>query len=148
VKYKVGDSVFDLAMRTPEGKDLKLSDFRGKYVLIDFFHPFDINIASFTDVYADYGRDSRLALLTINPEFLMRGQNPIRLNNNPWPQTAIVGQGNWGLINANFDAQNSTGAWFIGPDGKVVAEDLSGKAIKSAVVSALGAPATQPATAP
>jgi hypothetical protein len=148
VKYKVGDSVFDLAMRTPEGKDLKLSDFRGKYVLIDFFHPFDINIASFTDVYADYGRDSRLALLTINPEFLMKGQSPPRLNNNPWPQTAIVGQGNWAVINANFDAQNSTGAWFIGPDGKVVAEDLSGKAIKSAVVSALGAPATQPATAP
>jgi hypothetical protein len=147
-KYKVGDSVFNLAMRTPEGKNLKLSDFRGKYVLVDFFHPFDINIASFTDVYADYGRDSRLALLTINPEFLMNGQTPPRLNNNPWPQAAIVAQGNWAVINTNFDAQNSTGAWLIDPDGKVVAEDLSGKAIKSAIVAALGAPATQPTTVP
>ncbi|MGA2442028.1 MAG: carboxypeptidase regulatory-like domain-containing protein [Tepidisphaeraceae bacterium] len=147
-KYKVGDSVFDLAMRTPEGKDLKLSDFHGKYVLLDFFHPFDTNIASFKDVYAAYGGDGRLALLTINPEFLMKDQNPPRLNNNPWPQTAIVGQGNWAVINTNFGAQNSTGAWLIGPDGKVVAEDLNGGAIKSAVIAALGAPATQPTTAP
>ncbi|MGD0767949.1 MAG: carboxypeptidase regulatory-like domain-containing protein [Tepidisphaeraceae bacterium] len=147
-KYKVGDSVFDLAMRTPEGKNLKLSDFRGKYVLLDFFRPFDTNIASFKDVYAAYGGDGRLALLTINPEFLMKGQNPPRLNSNPWPQTAIVGQSNWAVINTNFGAQNSTGAWLIGPDGKVVAEDLNGNAIKSAVIAALGAPATQPATAP
>jgi len=146
-KYKVGETIFDLAMRTPEGKRLKLSDFRGKYVLVDYFHPFDMNIASFKDVYADYGRDGRLALLTINPEFLMKGQNPVRLNNNPWPQAAIVGQGNWAVLN-NFGGQNSMGAWLIGPDGKVVAEDLSGGAIKSAVIAALGAPATQPTTAP
>ncbi|MGD0388343.1 MAG: carboxypeptidase regulatory-like domain-containing protein [Tepidisphaeraceae bacterium] len=147
-KYNVGDSVFDLAMRTPEGKALKLSDFRGKYLLLDFFHPFDTNIASFKDVYADYGRDGRFALLTISAEFLMPGQTPIRLNNNPWPQAAIAGQGNWAVINNNFGVQNSPGAWLIGPDGKVVAEDLSGGAIKSAVIAALGAPATQPTTAP
>jgi hypothetical protein len=147
-KYNVGDSVFDLAMRTPEGKALKLSDFRGKYLLMDFFHPFDTNIASFKDTYADYGQDSRLALLTINPEFLMNGQSPPRLNNNPWPQAAIAGQGNWAVVNTNFGVQNSSGAWLIGPDGKVVAEDLNGGAIKSAVIAALGAPATQPTTAP
>jgi hypothetical protein len=70
------------------------------------------------------------------------------LNNNPWPQAAIAGQGNWAVLNTSFGDRNSLGAWLIGPDGKVVAEDLSGGAIKSAVIAALGAPATQPTTAP
>jgi hypothetical protein len=148
-KYNLGDTVFDLKLRTPEGKEFKLSDFRGKYVLLDFFHPFDTSIASFKDVWADYGRDTRLALMTVTTELLGKGQNPMRLNNNPWPQAGVaIGPANWSLLNVNFGVQNSPGAWLIGPDGKVVAEDLSGGAIKSAVVAALGAPATQPTTAP
>ena len=136
-------------MRTTDGKDIKISDFHGKYLLMDFFHPMDASIATFKQIYAAYAPDDQLALLTINPP----GRHEMSI---PWHQASIKMQGqySWAILNTNFDMQNSPGAWLIGPDGKVVAENLTGDAIQAAVIAAIGpptiaaAPATQPATMP
>jgi protocatechuate 3,4-dioxygenase beta subunit len=155
-KYKVGDPVYDLSLRSTEAKDLKISDFHGKYLLLDFFHPMDASIASFKQIYAEYPPDDQLALLTINTGMAMPGQTLSKMYDNPWHQAVIImrDQSSWSVLNSNFDAQNSPGAWLIGPDGKVVAEDLTGDGIQAAVTAAIGpptvaaAPATQPTTMP
>lgn len=36
-KVKIGDLAPDIAMKTPDGKEMKLSDLRGKMVLVDFW---------------------------------------------------------------------------------------------------------------
>src|SRR5208282_3594206 len=46
-KYNVGDLISDVPLRTVDGKNIKFSDYRGKYLLLDFFHPFDMNIMPF-----------------------------------------------------------------------------------------------------
>src|SRR5580658_4486287 len=101
------------------------------------------------DVYSTYQHDDRLSLLTILPEFGQKGVSPHRMNTEPWTQAAGLGTDGAALqiLNTNF-TQNV--AWLIGPDGKVIARDLTGDAIKSAVTSAIGAPqaTSQPSTMP
>ena len=144
-KYKVGDAVADLKLRTSDGKDVKLSDFRGKYLLVDFPGPMDRTGSPIQAVGGEYGQDSRLAFLTINPQMFGQGQTPSKLSKNPGPDAVVAGNNvGWMVINRNF----GSGVWLIGPDGKVVAEELSGDGIRAAVFGALGAaqiPATQPA---
>ena len=152
-KYKVGDPIYDLAMRTTDGKDIKISEFHGKYLLIDFFRPPDASIESFKKIYMEYAPDERLSLLTISPGFTAPGQTVGRMMDGPWHQASIIMQGQqgqmfWRVLNTNFDWQRSQGAWLIGPDGKIVAEDLTGDAIQAAVTSAIGPPTTQPTTMP
>src|ERR1700691_2051106 len=98
-------------MRTTDGKDLEISDFRGKYLLIDFFHPMDVSIATLKQIYAAYTPGDQLAMLTINP--------PGKMNDIPWHQASTVMQAQFSrsILNTNFDLQNSAGAWLIGPDG-------------------------------
>ena len=149
-KYKVGDPIYDLAMRTTDDKDTKISDFHGKYLLIDFLHANDASIESFKQIYAEYAPDVQLALLTIGPGLAMPGQTPGKMGDYPWHQASIVMQGQniWTILSTDFDWQRSQGAWLIGPDGKVVAEDLNGDGIQAAVTAAIGPPTTQPATTP
>lgn len=155
-KYNIGDPVYDLPLRTPDGKVLKFSDFRGKYLLLNFFPLMDASIESFKQVYAGYAPDEQLSLLTISTSMIMPGQTPQKMSDIPWHQASLVmeGQSTWSILNTNFDARNSPGAWLIGPDGKVVAENLKGDAIRAVVTAAIGPPTvaavqtTQPTTAP
>jgi hypothetical protein len=148
-KYHVGDVVYDLPMKSINGKKLKLSDFRGKYVLLNFRQALSVSAPSpFKMVYNQFGHDSRLAILTLNLNGgLMRNSNIL---DTPWQQATMDTRGiAWSIIAVDFAVgNNSPSAWLIGPDGKVVAEDLSGDGIMSAVTSALGSPATQPTTMP
>ncbi|MGD0463193.1 MAG: hypothetical protein ABSB74_11975 [Tepidisphaeraceae bacterium] len=145
-KYLPGDLVCDLPMISTDGKNLKLSQFRGKYVLLDFRQTRPA-ISQLKAVYNAFGRDKRLVMLTVTLNYgVLRA---FKLPDVTWQQVAIEPNGvNLSILRSDFAVNNSPGAWLIGPDGKVVAEDLSGDAILSAVTAALGPPATQPATQP
>jgi hypothetical protein len=146
-KYKVGDAAYDLQLRTSDGKDAKFSDYRGKFLLVDFFGPMEASAAPLKAVGADYGQDSRLVMLTILPQMFGVGQTPSKSSNNPGLDAVVSNQIGWMVINRNFN----NNIWLIGPDGTVVAESLRGDGIRAAVVVALGPPqipATQPTTAP
>jgi hypothetical protein len=149
-KYNVGDAVYDLPLKSLDGKDLKLSDFRGKYLLLDFRQVADQSLAPLKDVYEGYGQNSQLAMLTV----LMSYGGPIGKSSGfagiNWQQAQMVpSRVNWMVLGMDFATQSPThGTWLIGPDGKVAGADLSGDAIQAAVSAVLGAPATQPATQP
>jgi hypothetical protein len=158
-KYAVGDPVSDLPLTMTDGKSAKLSDFRGKYLLLDILKPSDMALTPFAAVNADYGKDSRLVMLTILPPAFGFGQTPVKTDKNPGLHAAVVpGNGSLMILDRSFDGS----IWLIGPDGKVAAEDLSGDGVRAAVASALGAPqpqvettatqpgvpGTQPSTAP
>jgi hypothetical protein len=147
--YDVGDDVADMSLITTDAKSLKFSDLRGKYVLLVYGSDSAADLAApLKDVYAQYGQDSRLFMLTIMQGFFQKGTTPSRASSSPWTQAApIANPGNNFYLGTNFGFNH---AWLIGPDGKVVGKDLTGDAIKSAVSNALGAPqaATEPSTMP
>jgi protocatechuate 3,4-dioxygenase beta subunit len=148
-KYHPGDVVYDLPMKSTDGKDLKLSDFRGKYLLLDCREgPNNPPLAPLKAVYKAFGRDDRLAMLTLTLNFML-GQHT-KSPEIAWHQAGLDPMRmEGGIIFTNFGIlNNAPDAWLIGPDGKVVAEDLRGDAIMSAVTGALGSPATQSTTAP
>jgi len=146
-KLAVGDQLPDMPMRSTDGKDLKFADFQGKYLLLDFVNR--ENLGTLKDAYTEYSNDSRLAFLSVNRGMFV-GVLPPRNPGIPWQQAWVVAGGpNASMILFNdFDLQNSRGEWLIGPDGKVLAKDLSGDAIEMAIITAIGPPATQPAKSP
>ncbi len=148
-KYKVGDVVYDLPMKSSDGKKMKLSDFRGKYLLLDIQTGMNrTGVSELNAVYSAYGRDNRLAMLTFGMNYGF-GQAST-LPDIPWQQAEMIPETvNYSILGADFGIDaNAPVAWLIGPDGKVVAEDLHGDAVKRAVSAALGPPVAQPSTAP
>jgi protocatechuate 3,4-dioxygenase beta subunit len=148
-KYQVGDVAYDLPMKSFDRKDLKLSDFRGKYVLLAFrIGPSDSGALALSPVYLKYGHDNRLAMLTVG---MSTGLG--RASKRPdisWQQAEMIPDAvNYSILGADFGIDNnSPGAWLIGPDGKVVAGDLRDKAVLSAVTAALGPAVAEPTTTP
>ena len=148
-KYHAGDVVYDLPMKSFDGKNLKLSDFRGKYVLLAFRRgPTDSGALALNPVYLKYGHDNRLAMLTAG---MSTGLG--RASKRPdiaWQQAEMIPDAaTYSIIGADFSVENnSPGAWLIDPDGKVVAGDLHDKAVLSAVTAALGPAVAEPTTTP
>jgi protocatechuate 3,4-dioxygenase beta subunit len=138
----VGDPFPDFTAKTADGKDAKLSAYKGKYVLLDFFYPMtgqtrpDLSILSST---ADaFGGESRLCMLGINivgpPETTKDYGQP---NGLTWVPVSLQKVGGLELLK-EMNMRTQTSIWLIGPDGKIIGKNLSADAIKSALSSALG----------
>ncbi len=149
--YDVGDEVADLDLMTTDGKSMKMSDLKGKYVLLTYGPAGFGNMLEqpMKEVYGQYGHDDRLVMLEITPEFMQKGETPARMGNDPWTQAAVVANNYaFQILNTNFGTGH---AWLIGRDGKVVGKDLTGEGIFTAVKGVLGeaeVPATGPSTMP
>lgn len=149
--YDVGDEVADLDLMTTDGKSMRLTDLRGKYVLLWFGAANNLSFLEqpLKKVYGEYGHDDRLVMLEIAPEFVLKGQTPGKMGNDPWTQAGMVtGVDAWQIMNTNFGTGH---AWLIGRDGKVVGKDLTGEGILAAVKGVLGEaqiPASEPSTMP
>jgi protocatechuate 3,4-dioxygenase beta subunit len=121
------------------GRSLSLGELRGKFVLVHFWLPVFLRernqIEPLRAVHDRFGKDDRLVVLGFclanNPEGVAR---VIRAQRITWPQT-VLRDGFYDPIAQNYP---QTGALLIGPDGRVVARDLTGEKIGEAVARALG----------
>jgi AhpC/TSA family len=141
----VGAPAPPFTVKTVDGRPLSLGGLRGKYVLLHFWMPvFEWNFAQLEPIKAvvdRFGKDDRLALLGLclasDPEGAAR---VIRARGITWPQTVLRD----GLNDPIVQDYPQTGAWLIGPDGKILARDLSGDKIEAAVAAALGGTPSRP----
>jgi hypothetical protein len=154
-KYKPGDVVYDLSLKSPDGKELKLSSFRGKFLLLDFRIGGNQPENDLRNAFNSYGPD-RLTILSLSQG---RGWFNVFAPTSqiPWQQATLANDPiAWAVLATSFDLQgqrgiNPTGAWLLDPNGAVVAGDLKGPALMDALSTALGppgattAPTTQPA---
>jgi thiol-disulfide isomerase/thioredoxin len=136
-----GSPAPDFDVTSLDGRRFKLSDFRGKYVLLDFWAtwcvPCLLELPNLIDTYDSYGKDSRFALISLD------------LDDDPGTPRKFVERhdmgwthgwlGDWDQdkISKEYEMQEIPSIWLIGPDGKIIALNLGGPAIKKAVAAAL-----------
>ena len=143
-RIDVGQPAPQLVAQTVDGRPFSLQDFRGKYILIDFWAtwcgPCIEGLPHLRSTYEEFGGDPRFVMAGLSLDD--RAETPRKYaadHGMPWIQVFL---GPWtdSKVTKDFDVQTVPSIWLIGPDGKVVAKNLSGDAIRACVAKALGRP--------
>ena len=141
-KVVVGDPAPPLLARTLSGKPMRLDDYRGKYVLLDFWAtwcgPCVEEIPRLQEVYQEFGHDSRFVMVSLS---LDAGVDEPRIfvekRRLPWVQTILDVEHEGGKVSQAYGVGTIPATFLIAPDGRVIAKGMRGEKIKEAVAKAL-----------
>jgi peroxiredoxin len=137
----VGQPAPDFSVPTLDGKTLKLSSLRGRYVLLDFWSTYCIhcieempNLKATNDAF---GKSGRLEIVSLSyDEKLQNAAAYVQAQHLPWQQCWVGDDAGQQAINA-YSGNGYPQICLIGPDGIVLAKDLRGDKINSAIAAAL-----------
>jgi peroxiredoxin/protocatechuate 3,4-dioxygenase beta subunit len=134
----VGRLAPDFQATALDGKPVRLQDFRGKYLLIVFWsksYRFDVSLdesRTLRALYKTFGKVGRFGMLGINYDMEM-DRFKVLVNQRGWDWlNASVSSEVWSKLLDQYSLPRYGSVWLIGPDGKVLARDLRGDAIKQA----------------
>jgi thiol-disulfide isomerase/thioredoxin len=140
---QVGKEVPDPDLKTLDGKPLKLSDYRGKIVLLDFWAtwcgPCVGDTPELKAVHDALAKDERFVLISLS---LDGDPQPaidyVAKNDLKWVQGFL---GDWSKtkVPEQFGVRGIPAYFLIGPDGKLITKTLSGNNLKREVEAALRA---------
>lgn len=140
-KVKVGQEAPLFEVKTVDGKEVKLADYKGKYVLLDFWAtwcgPCVGETPNLKAVFEKYGKREDFAMIGLSLD--KEAEKPkayAKQNGCEWVDGFL---GDWGKdeVTKKYGVSGIPSIWLIGPDGKVVASGLRGGGIMQAVTSAL-----------
>jgi pimeloyl-ACP methyl ester carboxylesterase len=138
---EVGKTAPSFSIETIEKRPLSLDDLRGQFVLLHFWAPQPgglTDLAHLKAVSVQLGRDDRLAIislcLTNNPADAVKF---IQVNGLSCRQAVLDGR-EYDPVVADYEAWPTPSSFLIGPDGTLIAKDLKGEQIETAVTEALG----------
>jgi peroxiredoxin len=149
---RVGDLAPDFTAPRLDGGQFKLSEHRGKLVLFDFWatwcQPCLAEIPAIKDIQETFGGDPRFLLVGVScDEAVQAPATYTKANALSWTQV-FGGPVPWSLRAAPANDLQNVGetysicgipaTFLIGPNGRIVASDLRGPALKEAVGKALG----------
>ncbi len=149
-ELKAGDRVPTITSKAADGRPLDLAALRGKFVLLAFWATYhDQTLASIPHLKATYdafGRDPRLVIIGLNEDVLPETMRRYAARRGLAWEQRYLGSGDYpNPIASAFGVRYPAAVFLIGPDGRIIAKDLKGDAIKQAVARALAAqPPAQP----
>ncbi|MGE5611870.1 MAG: carboxypeptidase regulatory-like domain-containing protein [Bacillota bacterium] len=140
---EVGQAAPSFETQTLDGKPLKLADYRGKFVLLDFWAtwcgPCVAELPNLKAAYEAFSKDPRLAVISLSlDEDAAAPRKFAEKNGMVWSQ-GFLGKWDDDKVTKEYGVKSIPSLWLIGPDGKVVAKDLRGEQIRTAVEAALKA---------
>jgi peroxiredoxin len=133
----------DFEVKTLDGQLLKLSDFRGKYVLLDFWAtwcgPCVAELPNLEDTWKAFGANPNFAMISLSLDNdVETPRHFVQKRGFKWRQ-GFLGEWSKAKLPDQYGVQGIPALFLIGPDGKFVSKDLRGPAIREAVEKALAA---------
>jgi hypothetical protein len=138
---RLGQRAPDVELKTFDGKATRLSDYRGKTVLLEFWATWsgsrEADLANLKNISETYANDSRFVMVGLNLDHEMKpAQEFLRTNEMKWVQ-CYIGPWNESPVRDSFGVQRLPAAVVIDSEGRVAARNISGTSIRTAVRNAL-----------
>ncbi|MBN1346152.1 MAG: TlpA family protein disulfide reductase [Phycisphaerae bacterium] len=131
----------DFELRDLAGRPVRLSEFKGSFVLLDFWatwcQPCVQELPSLVDVFRSFGRDRRFVMISLSldrdPETLRQfvGQHQLE-----WIQVYLEGKAG-DAVKQDYGVKAIPSIFLIDPEGNILEQGLRGREIKAAVGDAL-----------
>ena len=130
---EIGEPAPDIAVKTLDGKNFKLSGLRGKVVLVDFWAtwctPCIAEMPGIKRAYDTYGRDGRFTVIGISLDDEESAVKRFLAKRDiPW-SLAVLGPAEQNPVAKAYNVSQIPATFLIGPDGKVMAKNLRGRAL-------------------
>lgn len=141
---RIGQLAPAFEAKSLDGKNVKLQDFRGKHVLMNFHAKWSgtqqtTELQSLKSLSDSFGKEGRLVIIGLSVDYEEKtARDHVTENGIQWP-VCYLGQWSQTQVPATFGVEGIPHSILIGPDGKIVAKNLQGTYMRTAVRNALQA---------
>jgi thiol-disulfide isomerase/thioredoxin len=141
---RIGDLAPAFEVKTLDGAPLRLADFRGKFVLLDFWatwcRPCVHETPFLKAACKSFGANARFAMISLSLDADPAAPEEFaRKNDIQWTQ-GFLGEWSKSVVTPLYGVEGIPSIFLIAPDGKIIARDLRGEEISEAVAKVLGLP--------